>query len=112
MLENVWQRYLTENLPINCGGILFNETAVKSSRSAISFEKNPPQRRFTCKYISTFSASRGRSYRSSVCLIRLRVVYDKAAALLRRWSTIDFFLQKRILFNILFKTFILSIRFR
>ena len=54
--------------------------------------RKPPPRKFTCEYIRTFSASRGRSYMSTAFLRKLRVVYYKATTLLRRWSTIDFFL--------------------
>ena len=56
--------------------------------------KKPSPRMFTCEYISIFRASAERSYMSSVFLIKFRVVYHRAAALLRRWSTIDFFLRK------------------
>ena len=39
---------------------------------------------------------------SSTFLIKLRVTYYRAATLLRRWSTIDFFSQEETLFLFLF----------
>ena len=48
---------------------------------------------FTCEYITTFRASTEHSCMSSVFLIKFRAVYFRAAALLRRWSTVDFFLK-------------------
>ena len=57
-----------------------------------------PPRRFTCEYIRTFSTSARGSYMSSAFLIKLRVLYYRAATLLRRWSTIDFFLKKGTFF--------------
>ena len=35
---------------------------------------------------------------SSAFLIKFRVVYYRDAALLRRWSTMDLFLKKRLIF--------------
>ena len=60
------------------------------------------QRWFTCEYIRTFWASAGRSCMSSAFLIKFRVVYWRAAALLRYWPTIDLRLKK-ILFLFFFK---------
>ena len=61
-------------------------------------EKNPPPSIFTCEYIRTFRASTERSCMSSAFLIKFRVAYYRAEALLRCWSTIDIFLKK-ILFE-------------
>ena len=60
-------------------------------------EKKPPPRMLTCEYIRTFRASAERSCMSSAFLIKFRVVYYRAAALLKCWSTIDFFLKKILL---------------
>ena len=57
--------------------------------------KKAKSSRFTCKYFRTFNASTGRSYMSSAFLIKLGIVYYRAATLLRRWSIIDFFLKKK-----------------
>ena len=63
-------------------------------------EKKPPPRMLTCEYIRTFRASAERSCMSSAFLIKFRVVYYRAAALLIRWSTLDFFLRKNTFFII------------
>ena len=52
---------------------------------------------FTCEYIRTFIAFAEWSGMSSAFLIIFRVAYYWAAALLRRWLTIDFFLRKILL---------------
>ena len=39
-----------------------------------------PPRSFTCEYIRIFNASTGRSYMSSAFLIKLGIVYFRAAA--------------------------------
>ena len=57
---------------------------------------------FTFEYIKTFRASTEKSCMSSAFLIKFRVVYYRAAALLRRWSTKDFFSKKDFLY--FFKT--------
>ena len=73
-------------------------------------EKKPPPRMLTCEYIRTFRASAERSCMSSAFLIKCRVVYYRAAALLKCWSTIDFFLKK-ILLLLLFLNRQLSVHF-
>ena len=73
-----------------------------NSRLATSVKKIAPPRMFTCEYTRTFRASTVRSCMSSAFLIKFRVVYYKAAALLRRCSTIAFFLKKKTFF-IVFK---------
>ena len=93
LLENVLQRYLAENFSIIkkklprrthvekiCDEVLFNEIAgMNSRRSATSVKKKPPPR-MSCM--------------SSAFFIKFRVAYYRGAALLRRWSIIDFFLKK------------------
>ena len=56
---------------------------------------------FTREYIRTFRASTERSCMSTAFLIKLRVVYYSPAALLRHWSTTDFFSKNT--FFVLFK---------
>ena len=73
---------------------LFNEIDGMNSRLATSVKKIAPPRMFTCEYIRTFRASTVGSCMSSAFLIKFRVVYYKAAVLLRRWFTIDFFLTE------------------
>ena len=77
---------------------LFDEIDGMNSRPANLVKKNPPPVMFTCEYTTTFRASTVRSCMSPAFLIKFRVVYYKAAALLRRWFTIDFFLKKRLSF--------------
>ena len=109
MLENVLQRYLAENFSIIlkelprrtvlgnlCDGALIIKIAAINSRLATSVKKKLPPRLLTSEYFRTFRASTGGSCMTSAFLIKLRVVYYRAAALLRRWSTNDFFLKKRL----------------
>ena len=98
LLENVLQRYLAENLSMKeklCSGVPINKTAGINTRPANLVKKIPPGRRFTCKYIRTFSVFTGRSYTSSAFLIKLTVAYYRAATLLRRWYTTHFFQKKK-----------------
>ena len=78
-----------------CSGVPFNKTAGINTRPANLVKKMPPARRFTCKYIRTFSVFTGRFHTSSAFLIKLRVAYYRAATLLRRWYTTYFFKKKK-----------------
>ena len=54
--------------------------------------------------VRSFNTSTGMSDMGSAFLIKLVIVYYRAANLLRRWSIIDFFLKKKTFsFFILFK---------
>ena len=65
---------------------------------------------YNCECIKTFRASVEGFCMSSDFLITFRVVYYRAAALLRRWSTMDFFLKK-ILFLLFFLNSYFSVHF-
>ena len=62
-----------------CDGLLFNEITRNESRRATVAKKMTPPRRFTCEYIRIFNTSTGRSYMSSAFLIKLGIVYFRAA---------------------------------
>ena len=59
--------------------------------------KKPPPQMFTCEYLELSEFYRKVLYELSF-LIKFWVVYCRAAVLLRHWSTIDFFLKKRLSF--------------